>query len=135
TNHASHLSLSGNRVYVRYVLDLAEIPAYRERPAISRLGRTAYLDQLVGRIGRGLDLRADGRRLALTPVRRALAFPPGAAGLHTERAEVVYQTAPLTPGADVSLSFADRTYPDRTGWKEVVVDGTAGASLLRSSAP
>ena len=54
-NRYDGIELSGNRVYVKYVLDMAEIPAFQERQKIT--DERAYERGLAGRIGRGLELR------------------------------------------------------------------------------
>src|SRR4029453_16934377 len=94
-NRFDGIELSGDRVYVKYVLDMAEIPAFQERQKIT--DESAYERGRAARIGRGIDLRLDRRRVELMPLDHALAFPPGAAGLRTLRFEAVY-SAPATPG-------------------------------------
>ena len=98
-NRFSGIELSGDRVYVKYVLDMAEIPAFQERQKIT--DERVYERGLATRIGRGLDLRLDGRKVTLTALEHALAFPPGAAGLRTLRFEAVY-AAPARSGRLVS---------------------------------
>ena len=69
-NHFAAVDLAGNGVYVRYALDLAEIPTFQEGAEVRKPGYAAIL-------ARSLDLRVDGRRVPLTVV-----SPPhlGAAG-------------------------------------------------------
>jgi ABC-type nickel/cobalt efflux system permease component RcnA len=128
-NRFSGVELSGDRVYVKYVLDMAEIPAYQERQKIT--DERVYERDLAARIGRGLDLRLAGRRVALEPLDHALAFPPGAAGLRTLRFEAVY-SAPATSGR---LELRDTNFGDRIGWKEIVLTARDGASATESSVP
>ena len=128
-NRFSGVELSGNRVYVKYVLDMAEIPAFQERQKIT--DENVYERDLAARIGRGLDLRLDGRKVTLIPFDHALAFPPGAAGLRTLRFEAVY-SAPASSGR---LEFRDANFGDRIGWKEVVLIARDGASATASSVP
>jgi nickel/cobalt transporter (NicO) family protein len=128
-NRFSGIELSGDRVYVKYVLDMAEIPAFQERQTIT--DEHAYERDLAARIGRGLDLRLDGRKVALTPLDHALAFPPGAAGLRTLRFEAVY-AAPASSGR---LELRDTNFANRIGWKEVVLSARDGASASVSSVP
>jgi ABC-type nickel/cobalt efflux system permease component RcnA len=128
-NRYSGLELSGDRIYVKYVLDMAEIPTFQERQKIT--DEKAYERELAARIGRGLDLQLDGKRVGLTPLDHALAFPPGAAGLRTLRFEAVYAAA-ARPGA---LAFRDTNFADRIGWKEVVLRARDGASASWSSVP
>jgi nickel/cobalt transporter (NicO) family protein len=128
-NRFSGIELSGDRIYVKYVLDMAEIPAFQERQRIG--DERVYERELAARIGRGLDLRLDGRKVGLAPLDHALAFPPGAAGLRTLRFEAVY-SAPASSGR---LEFRDANFGDRIGWKEVVLTAGDGASATASSVP
>ena len=128
-NRFSGIELSGDRVYIKYVLDMAEIPAFQERQNIT--DESVYERALEARIGRGLDLRLDGRRVALAPLDHALAFPPGAAGLRTLRFEAVY----VAPAGSGLLEFRDTNFANRIGWKEVVLTTRDGASASSSSVP
>jgi nickel/cobalt transporter (NicO) family protein len=128
-NRFSGIEFSGDHVYVKYVLDMAEIPAFQERQKIT--DERVYERDLAAHIGRGLDLRLDGTKVALTPLDHALAFPPGAAGLRTLRFEAVYSAA----ASSGSLELRDTNFADRIGWKEVVLSARDGASARASSVP
>jgi nickel/cobalt transporter (NicO) family protein len=125
TNHYSRVVASGDRVYVLYVLDLAEIPTFQEKPTAAKL---------LPRIARGISLRVDGHGVSLRPLRNALAFPPGVAGLRTTRFESVYGSPRLRAGAH-RLEYRDETFPGRIGWKEIVVQQGSGARVTSVSAP
>ena len=131
-NHFSAVQLSGDRAYVKYVLDMAEIPTFQERQHIS--DERAYEAELASRIGRQLHLRLDGRSVPLRALDHALAFPPGAAGLRTLRFEAVYASPELS-GRTASLDFEDASFPGRIGWKEVVLGTDHGARASGSSVP
>src|SRR5205823_4280789 len=73
-NRFARVEVSGNRLYVRYVLDLAEIPAYQARQ--QGVSASAY----TARIARNLHVTVGGRAVQLTPLRHELAFPAGVAG-------------------------------------------------------
>ena len=107
-NRFSAVELSGDRAYVKYVLDMAEIPTFQERRQITDESR--YETALTGRIGRGLRLSVGGRAVVLTPVAHELAFPPGTAGLRTLRFEAVYASPPLD-GARSRLEFTRHELP------------------------
>jgi nickel/cobalt transporter (NicO) family protein len=117
-NRFSRIEVSGPRVYVRYVLDLAEIPTFQA----GRIDARKYAT----RIARNAHLAVDGRPAALIPVRTALAHPRGAGGLRTTRLEVVL-AGPLLQGR-VSVVYLDNNYRDRIGWKEIVVGETTPSS-------
>jgi nickel/cobalt exporter len=113
-NRFSRIEVSGPRIYVRYVLDMAEIPTYQA----GRIDQRTYAQ----RIAENAHLSVDGRQVTLVPLRSALAHPHGAAGLHTTRLEVIL-AGPALPGR-VSVSYHDNNYRDRIGWKEIVVGKT-----------
>ena len=113
-NRFSRVEVSGPRLYVRYVLDMAEIPTYQA----GRIDRNAYAH----RIAENARLAVDGRPAKLVPLRSALAHPRGAAGLRTTRLEVIL-AGPVLHGR-VSVSYHDNNYTNRIGWSEIVVGKT-----------
>jgi nickel/cobalt transporter (NicO) family protein len=121
-NHYAGIELAGNRVFVHLVLDLAEIPALQAGDTVRAPGYARAL-------ARRLELRLDGARVPLELLRRRVTERPGAAGLATLRLEAVY-TAPLR-GRE--LTFADRTFGSRIGWREITVRARDGARVVRSS--
>ena len=133
-NHYSRVQPSGDRVYVLYVLDMAEIPTFRERQTMG--SPQEYAAAAARRIARELMLTLDGERLPLTPIERSIAFPPGVGGLDTLRLQVVLGTRRLRAGdRPSSLSYRDTTFAGRIGWKEVVVAPAGDATVTASSAP
>src|SRR6266446_9037611 len=110
-NRFSRVEVSGHRIYVRYVLDMAEIPTFQA----GRIDARAY----ARRIARNAQLVVDGKAVPLVPLGTALAHPPGAAGLRTTRLEVIL--AGPTLSGKVSISYQDNNYRDRIGWKEIVI--------------
>jgi nickel/cobalt exporter len=113
-NRFSRVEVSGHRLYVRYVLDMAEIPTYQA----GRIDARAYARRIAGNV----RLRVDGRRVQLTPLGTVLAYPRGAAGLHTTRLEVILSGPTL--GGKTSIAYRDENYRDRIGWSEIVVGAT-----------
>ncbi len=126
-NRSATLDLSGDRLYVSYVLDLAEIPTFQDRQA--GVGPGDYLR----RIERGLRVLVAGRPVALAPVAQRIAHPRGQGGLRTTRFEAIL-AGPAVRGT-AAVELRDETYGGRIGWKEVVVDAGHGASVVTSSAP
>ena len=110
-NRFSRVEVSGHRLYVLYVLDLAEIPTFQA----GRIDPGAY----ARRIAANTHLTVGGRPARLVPLGQALAHPPGAGGLHTTRLEVVL-AGPRLDG-QARLTYRDASYADRIGWKEIVV--------------
>ena len=102
-NRFSRIEVSGPRVYVLYVLDMAEIPTFQA----GRIDADAY----ARRIAANVHLTLDGRPVALEPLRHALAHPPGAGGLRTTRLELILRGPRRT-----SSSRVVRSPPAPGGW-------------------
>jgi ABC-type nickel/cobalt efflux system permease component RcnA len=122
-NRFSRIEVAGPRVYVRYVLDLAEIPTFQA----GKIDPQIYARQ----IARGALLTANGRLAHLVPVETSLVHPPGAGGLKTTRFEVVLR-GPVLRGPS-NVDYRDTNYGDRIGWKEIVVgDAPSRSEELRA---
>ena len=144
-NHYSEITLENDGIRVRYLIDLAEIPAYQElqranisTPAIdpNSIAVTNYVAQRGAELGHGLTLNVDGQLVTLRLLSSGVIFPPGAGGLPTMKMGFVYEAA-YPSGMDrqhATLRYADDNYAGHTGWKEIVASTSAG-SLLRSSVP
>lgn len=136
-NHQTRVEASGARLYVRYVLDMAEIPTLRERDAIDAAGGPdAYARTRAGALADEIVVTVDGRAAALVAASARGALLPGAGGLRVFRLEAWYRTT-LPPGTTGGgrVSVEDRTYPDRLGWRAVLVRASSGAVLSGSTAP
>ena len=123
-NRHTSIELSGGRIYVHYAVDLAEIPTLQLGDRLRNSGFAADA-------ARSLELRVDGERVPLRVLQRRVRERPGAGGLKTLRFDAVYSTA----AKGSSLSFRDRNFGSRIGWKEVVVRAGGGAELIRASVP
>jgi len=127
-NHLDVVRVSADRVDVRYILDQAEIPTFRQRD----LSPAQVLDRTRALVARGVTVQAGGRPvpLRLAPGGR-ISFPIGAGGLHTTRVELLLSARVATRGAVV---VRDATFPGRVGWRAVVVRPGAGTAV-RASVP
>ena len=121
-NRFSAVEVSGDRIYVKQVLDLAEIPTFQEGKRVRRAGYAQELAQ-------GLELEVDGQRASLRLLDSSVRFRPGAGGLKTLRFEAVYEST--LRGR--SLRFRDTSFGARIGWREVVVRAERGARIESSS--
>jgi nickel/cobalt exporter len=151
-NHYAGLRIEPERILLDVVIDQAEIPAFQARLAFdadgdgelsdgeTEAGRLRACADLAG----SLELIVDGRAQTIKLTEAGLAFPPGAGGLATMRAVCGFEAvldAPLEDGSEVT--FADRSYSERIGWREIVVQGSgvevaagaAVAAVLRDSSP
>ncbi|HET8756779.1 MAG TPA: hypothetical protein VFM58_12240, partial [Solirubrobacteraceae bacterium] len=127
-NHLAEVSVSPDRVDVRYVLDQAEIPTFQERD----LSDAAVLARKRAEVAKRLVLTVDGRRVPLhvagAPV---LSHPDGAGGLHTTRLELALRA---TVPAPARVVLRDDTFPGRVGW-HAVVPRPAPGTAVRSDVP
>jgi nickel/cobalt transporter (NicO) family protein len=122
-NRFSRIEVAGPRLYVDYVLDLAEIPTFQA----GRIDAPGY----ARRIAHGVQLTVDGRRARVVPVEWALAHPDGAGGLKTTRLEVILR-GPRLVGRS-AVGYRDGNYADRIGWREIVVgDAPSRSHELRA---
>jgi len=131
-NHLDVVRVSTDRVDLRYILDQAEIPTFRQRD----LSPAQVLDRTRALVARGVTVEAGRRRasLRLAPGGR-ISFPMGAGGLHTTRIELLLSAHVATHGAVV---VRDATFPGRVGWRAVVVrpgEGTAVRASVPSADP
>jgi nickel/cobalt exporter len=123
-NRYAGIEIAGSEIYLRYVLDLAEIPTYQ-------LGGTVRHAGYASRLARQLELTLDGRRATLAVVERRVSSRPGAGGLRTLRLDIVYRAS----GEGRELVFVDKAFPGRIGWREVTVAAREDARVLETSAP
>jgi len=133
TNRYSRVQPSGDRVYVLYVLDMAEIPTFRERKLSADPG--AYASSTAKRIARGAELTVAGKRLPLEAVAQRVAFPPGSGGLTTTRMQIVLRSPRLELSGPLSLRYRDTNFAGRIGWREISIQPAGGATVTGSSAP
>ncbi len=123
-NRYAGIELSGSDTYVRYALDLAEIPTYQLSAEVRAPGYPA-------RLARQLELTLDGERVPLLVLESRVVRRPGAGGLTTLRLDVVY----VAVGSGAELVFQDRSFAGRIGWREVTLSARDGASIVRSDVP
>jgi ABC-type nickel/cobalt efflux system permease component RcnA len=121
-NHYAGIEVAGSDIYVRYALDVAEIPTYQLGAELRSPGYPAAL-------ARELELRIDGRRVPLRVVEQRAVSRPGAGGLETLRLDVVYEAS----GAGGALAFRDESFPGRIGWREVTVSARDGGRIRAST--
>lgn len=140
-NHYSGLEIVPGHVRVTYVLDMAEIPTFQQKPAIDGNGderitaaeRAAWAAGEARRLLPSVRLAVDGRpeRLSL-PCAPSMAFRPGQAGLQILRLVATLDATVPTSG---HLVYEDGTFADRIGWKEVTAHAGTGAMISGSTVP
>ena len=138
-NHYTGIRVEPDRILLDVVLDQAEIPTFTARldfdtdqdgevsDAETDVGRTTACE---GRIP-SLALVVDGAAQTLTLTEAGLTFPPGVGGLSTMRLVCGYQASLATPlGVGSVITYADTSFADRLGWREIVATGS-GVALAR----
>jgi ABC-type nickel/cobalt efflux system permease component RcnA len=123
-NRYAGIEVAGSELYVRYALDLAEIPTYQ-------LGADVMRADYAARLARDLVLTVDGRRVRLQVAERRVGARPGAGGLPTLRLDVVYRAE----DTGRALELVDESFPGRIGWREMTVAGRDGARVVEADAP
>jgi len=139
-NRYSGLLLSPGRVRLTYVLDMAEIPTFQETPNIDTNGdgtvtgaeRRAWADRTAPAMLQGLTLTVGGRPVALRIDSDSMRFRPGQGGLPILYFKALF-TGPLASSG--SLSYRDRNYADRIGWKEITAASLDGVAIVGSNVP
>ena len=140
-NHYSRIEISPERVGVVYVLDMAEIPTFQELSALptditkDAAGRTRYATMQAERIRKQLRLTLDSTPVTLATDTVDLSFPIGQADLPTLRLTVHYLATTAPPQRERAADFHDDTYPERQGWREIVVRALPGIALTTTTAP
>ncbi len=136
-NHYARVEPAGDRVRIVYVLDMAEIPTFQEKPRIDP-NPEAYATQRAEEIRQNLQLTLNGMVTPLRLEQRSLSFPDGAGGLQTLRLEAAYSAdlASPDPSAAVDLVFRDDNDPTRIGWREIIArPGADGTEIHAANVP
>jgi nickel/cobalt exporter len=134
-SHYTRLDVSASGVTVSYVLDLAEIPTYEllRDWKLNAKSPQAALDSKAVEQSRqwmsGLDFRAGGQRVEPKLVRASIRLTDATGGLNTARVTSV-MTFERGSGR---LDFEDHNYPERAGWKEIVIDPGEGTEIVKAS--
>jgi nickel/cobalt transporter (NicO) family protein len=139
-NHHSSLQFAEENARITYVLDFAEIPTLQQKARLDADGdgklseeeANAYLEAEMPSLLEGLRLRAGDEILPLEVRHRSAEYRPGQGGLPTLRVEA-HLLADLPKDWTGEAHYADRTYANRLGWREIVVSGGPGVSINNST--
>ena len=141
-SHYARLVFGPEKIDLLYLIDMAEIPAFQEKPLLDLNGngtieeseQNAYLSRKVKELSEGLVVWLNGTRYPLQSVSQQLELLSGGLNLPTLRIYLKYEI-PLRAGQlkDVNvLEYKDTNFSGRVGWKEIVVQGEG---IQESSAP
>lgn len=138
-SHFTRINVNKGSVKITYVLDLAEIPTYQLMrdwnmdPSAAAKIPQATLDEKATVQAREwlkqLDVTYNGERLRPRLEHTTINLSDGAGGMHVSRIE----TALRLDNVQGQLAFEDRNYPDRAGWKEIVITSTDGTPIIQAS--
>jgi len=125
------LTMSADGAVIDHVLDMAEIPAFQERQgmdtdgdsAVSDLEGATWAEATCRETASDLSLTVAGQGVELRPTAVGLSFPPGQGGLVILRLVCTYEASFPTITGPTEVTFEDGAYPDRLGWREIVVSG------------
>lgn len=129
---------SGEELYLRQVVDMAEIPAFRERAVVDDAGDIdAYARRRAAERAGEIRLSVDGRPLTVAPVSQTASWLPGSGGLQVLRYAAWYRVESDDGASDGARTVAVEvpTYRERIGWHELVVRASSGAEVGSSTAP
>ena len=135
-NRYSLVELGKDSVRVTFVLDEAEIPTFQAlggQPTVERA--RAWADAHAATFAHRLHLTVDGQAVPLVADMSAVTatLRIGQGGLHCMRVTVPL-SARIAGAGPFTATFADDTFGDRVGWKEIVMRAEPGAVLTQSSA-
>jgi ABC-type nickel/cobalt efflux system permease component RcnA len=134
-SHYSRIEVAAAGANVRYVLDLAEIPTFEllQQWKLDAGSSQEALDrkaaQQVREWIRKLKVTVSGRVLQPELEHAAAVLDKGAGGLPILRVTADLKVA-CAPG---KLIYEDGNFPDRAGWKEVVIAAGEGAKVEAAS--
>jgi ABC-type nickel/cobalt efflux system permease component RcnA len=130
-SHYSRIEVTARGVQIRYVLDLAEIPTYEllqqwkldagSPPETVNSQAASQARKWV----RNLKIEIGGRAVEARFVRASATLDQGAGGMPILRITADLHVEAV-PGA---LRYEDANYPDRAGWKEIVIVPGEGAQI------
>ncbi|RPJ23646.1 MAG: high-affinity nickel-transporter [Chloroflexi bacterium] len=128
-NQYAGLQISRNAIVLDYVLDMAEIPAFQEISTFDANGNgqmdsaeaAGYHADKCNSLRPDLNLILNKRALGLALASSSVEFPAGVGGLPTLRLTCEFRSSLHSTPNKLTLSFTNNAFPDRLGWKEVVV--------------
>ncbi|MGC2661340.1 MAG: sulfite exporter TauE/SafE family protein [Bryobacteraceae bacterium] len=133
-SHYSAIEVGAQHSKLTYILDFAEIPTFQLFQAWQIDGRDkAILTQKASAAAVGwlanLDVTDGGQRVG--PILKSVdvSVQDGAGGMPVLRVKMT-ALLPLNAG---KVAYEDRNFPDRTGWKQVIVRQGQGAKIVSST--
>jgi ABC-type nickel/cobalt efflux system permease component RcnA len=134
-SHYSRIEVSGDGAAIRYVLDLAEIPTFQllQQWKLDASSPREEIDRRAAEQARAwaanLTIVSGGQSVKPEFKSATATIDKGAGGMPILRVTAELHAA-AAPG---TLQYRDGNYPDRAGWKEIVVMAAKGAGIEKAS--
>jgi ABC-type nickel/cobalt efflux system permease component RcnA len=138
-SHFTKFDIRKKVVDITYVLDLAEIPTYQlmrawnlDPAADAKIPQTTLDEKAAQQAAewiKQLDFTAGGVRLTPKQGSTSIKLSDGAGGMHVARIE----TSLRLDDPKGKVAFEDRNYPDRAGWKEIVITSSDATPIIQAS--
>lgn len=141
-NRQAGLHLSPDRLELRYLLDMAEIPTLAETLAadVNGDGETTpaewdvYTERWASALPSDLSVTLDGKPLPLELRSQSWNLALGAAALNTLRLEAHLGASLDAVGKGALLQYRDLDKPGQFGWKEIWISTKGGVNIGRTEA-
>ena len=121
-NHYTRFDVQPGGVLVSYVLDFAEFPTQQVKRSWRGPDPAKWIEQLEFR-------GADGQSLTPLVLDQNVQEAAGQGGLPV----LTFRATLRLPAGSRRIEFEDRNYPDRAGWKEIVITGGDQVAITRAS--
>jgi len=134
-SHYAKLTVNARGIEIQYALDLAEIPTFELLRAwkMERSSPQSDLQRKATEQGsdwlKDLAITIDGKPAKIIPERTSVVIADGAGNLPIIR----ITTQARVNARGVKFEYEDHNYPERAGWKEIIIDANAGATLIKAS--
>src|ERR1700722_12983180 len=138
-SHFTRFEVGKKVVNITYVLDLAEIPTYQlmrdwnlDPSADAKIPQSTLDEKAKIQAAewiKQLDFTSSGVRLQPKLERTTMKLSDGAGGMHVSRIETTLRLE----NVQGKLAFEDHNYPDRAGWKEIVIASADGTPIIQAS--
>lgn len=132
-SHYARFTVKPQSLDLLYLIDMAEIPTFREKPLVDPNGNgtvevgeeEAYLSRKAEDLTEGLVVKLNGKRFPLTRVSQRLELLPGGLNLPTLKMVLDFRIAlEAVQLQEVNLlEYEDKNFPGQAGWKEIVARG------------
>ncbi|HEX9930566.1 MAG TPA: sulfite exporter TauE/SafE family protein [Pyrinomonadaceae bacterium] len=141
-NQFSRLEIERNRIRVRQVLNLAEIPTFQESQKIdadrngelTRAELDNYVETLTPVYLANLNLSIADQPIELRAESKNISTPTGEGNLPTLRVEWNLVGDFTAANSTNRVSFENKNYAERVGWNEIVVARAEGINVFDSTA-